>query len=109
MALPKRADLFLYQGDSWVIEVLITGDPAPNVSDWEALAQIRKGPADTHEVSAEITTVITEPQKLNLSMPPEETLKLCGDYEWDLNLKDTAGTVTTVLAGKVRVDPEVSR
>ena len=113
MGLPTKADLLLYQGDTWAAKVVITGidgSTPPDITDYTTLSQIRAGDADSAEVAAVITAVVTGPQEIHLSIGTDESTKLNGDYSWDLQITSPdAAAVTTIMAGKVRADPEVSR
>ena len=110
MALPSKADLFLYQGDTWSAQVTISGASAPDLQGYTGLAQIRRDYADREpDVAATMTAVVTGSKTVNISLSDEVTTKLYGDYVWDMRLVAGDGSVTTVLAGEVRVDPDVTR
>ena len=112
MGRPAAANLDLYQGDTFSAVVTIVGEngtPPPDITGWDVTAQIRSDIADRAGVAATFTATISAPQQILLSLSAAETGGLsAGGYRWDLEL-DNGGVVTTVLAGAVRVLPEVSR
>lgn len=109
--MPSRAELLLYQGDSYAAGVIVRnsdGTPA-DITGYTALAQIRRASADTDPViAAEFTTAVTSPL-INISLTPAQTVALAGQYQWDLQIVSPADVVTTILAGRVRVTAEISR
>lgn len=108
--MPEIADLPIYQGDSFGIAVTVRQNGVPaDITGWTAVAQIRRAVADSEpEVAAEMTAAVQSPEVL-LSLTPAQTVTLSGRYVWDLELTDLAGSVTTVLMGKVNVTAEVTR
>lgn len=109
MSMPERRDLNIYQGDSWSAVVTFTGDPPPDLEDgYTVLAQVRTDVADKAEVVTTMNSVITGPQEVSLTLLPEQTATLAGEYRWDLQVA-SGGLVATVLAGDVHVTAEVSR
>lgn len=108
--MPNRADLSIYQGDDYGAVVTVNnGQPPDVIAGYTARAQIREAPADEcATVAAEITAVVVSPV-VNLSIPREVTVTLCGKYVWDLQLVDPSGTVSTILTGNVNVTSEVTR
>lgn len=113
MAKPGYAPIEFVQGDAWAGTVTIQGVGAalpPDITTWATLAQIRPVSAD-HDAgpaSAVITSTVTGPQAISLSLTPAATVKLSGRYQWDLQVSN-GGTPTTILAGPVKSRPEVSR
>ena len=108
--MPSRAELSIYQGDSYAATVTVrtvTGAEA-DITGYAATAQIRLACADVSPVVAEIACVVDSPN-VNLSLTPEQTVELAGNYQWDLQIISPAGIVTTILAGRVRVTAEVTR
>lgn len=109
--MPSRAELTLYQGDSYVGGVTVRnadGTPA-DIAGYTALAQIRRGAADVDPViAAEFTAVVVSPN-INLSLTSAQTRPLAGQYQWDLQITSPTAIVTTILMGRVRVAAEVSR
>ena len=111
MALPCAVDLEFYQGDTFTTQVNITsidGSAPPDISGYAVLSQIRYDIANKSPIVVSFTAVITGPQSIVISLSSAQTTLLCGTYVWDLQLS-SAGTVTTIVAGNVKVMPEVSR
>jgi hypothetical protein len=108
--MPSRADLRIYQGDDFGAVVTVNGGTPPDViAGYTALAQIREDTADNcPDVAAEIVTEVASPV-INLTIPRDVTVTLCGEYVWDLQLIDPSGIVSTILAGSVVVTSEVTR
>ncbi len=107
----SRADLSIYQGDDYAAVVTVTNGLPPDevLAGFTAQAQIREDVADsTDEVLVEISTTVQSPY-INLSIPRTETVNLCGNYVWDLQVTSAEGSITTILAGNVRVTQEVTR
>jgi hypothetical protein len=110
--MATRADLVLYQGDDYAATVTVSNGLPPDevLVGYTAQAQIRESVADeSPAVLIEIGTAVVSPL-IVLSIPRDQTVELCGgNYVWDLQLTAADGTVTTILAGAVRVTPEVTR
>ena len=108
--MPNRADLAIYQGDDYVALVTVNkGQPADIIVGYSAIAQIREDIADDCPgVTVEMTAQVNSPY-INLTIPATETINLCGDYVWDLQVISPAGQVSTILQGKVKITPEVTR
>jgi hypothetical protein len=110
--VPSKANLAIYQGDDYAAVVTIVNGTTtpPDLTGYLAQAQIREGPADDNPaVVVEIAAVLVPPNIINIVIPHTITTGLSGTYSWDLQLVDSGGTVTTVLAGTVNVTPEVTR
>ncbi|HEU0180357.1 MAG TPA: hypothetical protein VFV58_39475 [Blastocatellia bacterium] len=110
--MPDRGDLIIYQGDDWGATVTVTSNGVPPdqvIAGYTAKAQIRQDVADNDpDVDIEIVTAVASPA-ISLTIPASQTVNLCGDYVWDLQITSPAGQVTTILAGNVRVTSEVTR
>lgn len=108
--MPARADLSIYQGDDYGAVVTVNGGTPPDViAGYTAKAQIREDTADNCPVvAAEIDAEVASPV-VNLTLPGDVTVNLCGKYVWDLELTDPNGVVSTILAGNVVVTSEVTR
>lgn len=106
----NRADLAIYQGDDWGALVTLNGGlPLDVIDGYTALAQIRECVADDcDDVAAVIDAQVQSPYVL-LGLQAAQTVLLCGEYVWDLQITSPEGGVSTILAGKVRVTSEVSR
>jgi len=109
--MPSKATLAIYQGDDYFAVVTVTnGTPTPpDLTGYEAQAQIRLSIADkAADVIVEIATQI-EGNQIFLSIPAAQTVPLSGTYAWDLQLTRPDGTIVTILAGGVVVTGEVTR
>lgn len=108
--MPSRGDLNIYQGDDYLAVVLVNGGTPPDViAGYTARAQVREDFADeTSDVVITILTTVASPN-INLAIPSAATLNLCGEYLWDLEVTSPTGVVSTILSGKAKVTPEVTR
>lgn len=111
--MPSRGDLQIYQGDDYAAVVTVTDahTNAPiDLTGCTAQAQIREGPADEcPEVVVEIATAIVLPNIVTLAIPAAETVTLCGEYAWDLQVSGPDIILTTIMVGNANVTPEVTR
>lgn len=106
--MPTIADLAIYQGDDYAAVVTVSG--VDDLTGFTPQAQIRLGPADTNpQVVVEINAAVSPPNQINLTIPDAITTQLSGIYAWDLQITDPGGVISTLLAGKVVVTPEVTR
>lgn len=119
MALPGKADLALYRGDTRVWTVAFTADDGTTPLDLSGrvwVASIRSDLNRTDPVVATITVDDTDSAtgSLTLTLAADEAVNL-GPLDddgkatlfWDLQ-SDDSGTVQTWLAGKVKVTGDVS-
>jgi len=107
----ERADLELYQGDDYFVTATVVGEDCEplDLTGYTARAQIRRKSADAEpEVAAEMTAVV-EGSSVLLTLDHTETATLKDRYVWDLELTAPDGVVVTILAGYVKVIPEVTR
>jgi hypothetical protein len=118
VALPGKADLKLYRGDTRVWLVTFTADDGSDLdlSGRTWVAQIRSDLARTDPVVATVTVDDTDSATgtLTLTLPADEAANLGPLNDkgqavlyWDLQ-SDDAGVVQTWLAGKVKVTGDVS-
>ena len=110
--MPDRADIAIYQGDDWSAQVAVhnsDGTPA-TITGYTAAAQIRTDVADNMPtVIATIACTVASPN-VNLALTHTQTAAIAGGkYLWDLQIISGAGMITTVVAGKAVVTPEVTR
>jgi len=109
--MATKANLALYQGDDYSAVVTVTNGASgvPDLTGYTAQAQIRTAYADQQPaIACEMATEITA-NTITLAIPHADTVTLAGSYLWDLQIVDTAGVITTLLAGAVTVTPEVTR
>ena len=111
--MPARADIGIYQGDDWgaFVTVLDAAGMNKDLTGYTAVAQVRRQVADKDPlIVAELTIAIqTAAPQISLSLTHDQTAPLSESYVWDLELTAPDGIVTTILAGAVRVIPEVTR
>jgi hypothetical protein len=113
--MATNANLQIYQGDDYNAVVTVAGSdptvpPSQVLAGYTAQAQIRQDYADqAPAVLVEIGTSISSPD-IVLSIPHAQTVGLSGNMlRWDLQVTASDGTITTLLAGFVRVRNEVTR
>jgi hypothetical protein len=108
-----NGDLGIYQGDDWAAMVTVKNADGTDadLTGYTAQSQIRTGPADqVWEISAEITCAVVPPNQISLSLTSAQTGQLeQPNYCWDLQITSPANIITTILAGNVTVQPEVTR
>ena len=107
-AVPEQQDLKLYEGDDFHLDVDVSdplGAPA-DLTGAVAAAQIRLT-TDDETILAAFTCTITD-STISLHLPSADAVDLPTSAVWDLQITDS-GIVTTLLYGKVTVQPEVTR
>jgi len=104
-------DLEIFQGDDYVVTVTVRNtDGTPySLSGFTAKAQVRRTPADNGPVVAEFGAIVQLPNLVVLSLTNTQTLALAGTYFWDVQIKSSAGAVTTLARGRVLSPQEVTR
>lgn len=107
----SRADLEIYQGDSYEATVTVSNPDGTDadLTDATAESQIRRGPADSYPLVVAFTVEILMPNLILLSLTGAQTTALTGDYMWDLELTTPERAPETLLWGAVAVQPEVTR
>jgi hypothetical protein len=109
--LAKSANLTIYQGDDYAAAVLVSdaSGNAANLAGYTVASQIRHGIADHNpDIVQTITTSVTLPNTINLGISHTDTINLIGPYLWDLQLTASDGTISTILAGKVVIQRQVT-
>lgn len=105
-----KATLAIHQGDDYAATVTVAnadGSPA-DLTGYTAQAHMRIGPASDNVV-ADLGAAITPPNLVNLKISGGETALLFGQYAWDLQLIDSSGIISTILAGVAIVSAEITR
>jgi|SRR6188768_2855151 hypothetical protein len=104
-------DLEIYQGDDYVVTVTVkkADGTAADLTGHTAKAQIRRTPADSGPVMAEFGTQVQLPNLVILTLTAIQTLPLAGTYFWDVQIKSSAGAVTTLARGRVLSPQEITR
>ena len=108
----KTAHLDLYQGDdaAWTAVVRDASGVLLDLAAITPRAQIRRKVADADPVIVyEIPITVVSAGTMLLNIPHDVSRTLNGAYVWDLQLTDAAGSITTILAGKVNITLEVTR
>jgi hypothetical protein len=108
--MPGDYPLALYRGDSYKWDFTLWADAAKTIpadlTGATAKAEIRDAPAGATIVTM-TCTISTNVVHMALSAAASAALPAAG--VWDLQLTySTSGDVTTVLAGKVTVTPDVT-
>jgi hypothetical protein len=113
--MASNANLHLYQGDDYSAQVTVTSSdpsvpPAQILAGYTAQAQIRQDYADwSSTVIVEIGATVESPN-ITLSIPHVQTQGLAGNgMRWDLQVTAPDGAITTLIAGMVIVQSEVTR
>ncbi len=108
---PVSKDLKIYAGDDYTCMFTFkngAGDPL-NVSDFVFRAQIRSYPQASTvmaEFDVDGSSSATGVIVLRLGKTVTRVLK---DGVWDFQRTDSSGNVRTLVAGKITVEPEVTR
>ena len=108
--MSRYQDIEIYQGDDFTDVAAVTDNGAPaDLTGYTARSQIRRQVADADPVIVtEMFTAIAGHLVL-LSIPHTVTVGFTGNYVWDLQLSALDGTVHTLLHGRVKTLPEVTR
>jgi hypothetical protein len=110
--MASTANLSIYEGDDFMalVTVLNTDSTPADLTGYTVQAQVRTGPADSNPtVSAEFQCTFSG-NVITVVLPHTATIALtAATYVWDLQLTDTSGWVSTLLAGAVRVTKDVTR
>lgn len=107
---PGQYPLTLYRGDTYHWKVMVWTDadktlPA-DLSHATAKAQIRDRPGGRTIVT--LGCVITVPNAVDVQLDAAASSKLPTQGAWDLQLSYTDGVVSTILAGRVSVTPDIT-
>jgi hypothetical protein len=108
------AELYLDQGTTFNNVINLTDDLTNayiNVSGYVVRSQMRRS-YYSQNASATITCTISDAPngEITMSMTAANTANLkAGRYLYDLEVIDTAGTVSRILEGIITVTPEVTR
>jgi len=113
MAVPGQLDLSFVRGDDYTLRLTFTdaSNVALNLSGWSDIkAQLRQS-ANSTQIAAEFgvdgTNLATGIIVISLSRVVTAALA-GGTMDWDLE-RVTAGKLQTILAGMVKVRPDVTR
>ena len=105
--MPARADLTIYQGDDYTATVTVEGT---DITGYTARAQIRDDVADREPTILATIVALVSPPYILLSIPRSVTALLPGtQLLWDLEVTDPSSQVTTLMAGFVVLQQEVTR
>jgi hypothetical protein len=106
-----QTNLQIYQGDSYnaTVTVLNQDGTVPDLTGYTAQAQIRISTADQSDVWVSMTTEVTPPNTILLSIMPADTTTLIYErFYWDMQVTAPNGTISTLLAGEVDVVLEIT-
>jgi len=107
---PGTYDLILYRGDTEKRSVELFSDDAGlvpyDLTGAVAAAEIREKTAGTHIVDLDVD--ITLPNKILVSMDPDNYATCPATGIWDLQITTVDGDVLTPLRGAVKVTPDVT-
>jgi len=105
VGLPALVNLSAYRGDAWSQPFRFLRDDEPlDLSGYTAAAECRS-PGD--EVFPMVATLGEDAGTVVLAFPSGE-FPPPRDYRYDIELTDDAGTVTTWVAGRLRVRRDVT-
>jgi hypothetical protein len=108
-----KSDLAIYQGDDWAATVAVNNcdGTTADLTGYTAQAQIRTGIADqTAAVAAQLLCAVAPPNEISISLTSAQTTLLTQPvYRWDLQITSPTGIITTILAGAVNMQFEVTR
>src|SRR5215469_14185589 len=108
--MPGNVNLAIYQGDDYQAQVTVLNADGsiPDLTGYSAQSQIRPVLGDTSPTpSAQFTcTIAANVITMVLTHDQTKVLNLTS-YVWDIQLIDTSGWITTILAGAVTVTLEV--
>lgn len=104
-ATPARINLTCYHGDSWSQSFrFLAGDQPLDLSGLTARAQARDSLGQTSDLAA---SILAEPGTIQIALPegglPADT------YDYDLELEDPAGAISSWVRGKLRIERDVTR
>ena len=106
-----KINLTIYQGDDYAADCVVTtpDGAAADLTGYEAHSHIRMGYNDTspNGVAQFETSINANVVTLVLGHDISRTL-VNNSYVWDLQLIDSQGWVTTILAGQVLVTRQVT-
>jgi hypothetical protein len=105
---PEPVDLEIYQGDDFFATVTVTDSLPPDqvLQGYTASAQIRSAPQGS--IILPVTAIVSTPF-VYLRIPHAATVQLTRNGYWDLQIIDSSGAITTLLAGRVALIPEITR
>ena len=106
------ADLNIYRGDDYIAQVTVldASGAAANLVGYTAEAQVRTGLGDANAALAAQFTCSIAGNVITIQLPHTQTKGLARtQYYWDIQIIDTNGFITTLLAGSVTVTMEVTK
>jgi hypothetical protein len=102
--------LAVYRGDSAGWRFVLWADPAKtqpfDLTGAKAAAQIRDRPDSTNIVN--LVCTVTLPNTVDVALPPAAAA-VTPSGGWDLQITGADGTVTTVVAGPVKVTADITQ
>jgi hypothetical protein len=105
---PDAADLVLYQGDTGAFRVSVTDGTNPmdvSGATWRCMIRLSESPTDAIELL--VVPVALDTSSVDVYVEADNAALLTGNGVWDLEM-DLSGNITTLLAGRVKVQLDVS-
>jgi len=107
------ADFIMWAGDDKTLQVTVqdsSGDPVDitgaTAIRWQLSKSATKRPALIEKALLDGVTVISAPGgRFDVTLEPEDTEDLKGDYYHEAELIDSGGRVATVLTGTATINP----
>lgn len=109
--MATKANITIDQGTTFSTTLNLTDENGDilNLSGYTANSQIRKWYTSSNAVSF-TTTVNTDVGTIELSLTANQTSSMtAGRYVYDVEIKDSANTVSRIVEGIVTVTPEVTK
>jgi hypothetical protein len=107
-----QANLDIYQGDDYAADVTVLNadGSAADLTGYTAQSQIRAALSDASPTATAQFAVAIAGNVITLMLSHDETKALTSaSYVWDLQVIDSGGWITTLLAGAVKVTKEVTK
>lgn len=109
--MATKANLVIDQGTTFSATITMTDEYGNyiNLNDYTGRSQMRKHYASVSKTDFEVEVDATN-STLTLSLTDEQTSELTpGRYVYDVEVVDTANTVSRIVEGIVTVTPNVTR
>jgi len=110
--MPDKQNLSIYAGDDYAADVIVTssdGEPA-DLTGYTAQSQIRTSVSDTSPDGVAQFSCSIAGNIVTIVLTHDVTKLLTrSTYYWDLQIIDSLGWITTLLAGQVSVSKEITK
>lgn len=108
-------DIEIYQGDDVSFELNVTENQVPvDITDWKVYFTVKAHYTDSDDdaiFSKDVTSHIDPTQgetQINLTSTDTDAASL-GNYYYDIQVKDANGKIQTLVNGRFRVNPQITR